>query len=254
MKAGLRSPLQNWIDPSSMRLNKFISRSGLTSRRKAEMLIAEGRVRVNGEVIGGTGIIVDPRNDVVVVDGKNIQIPSVRWIKMNKPPGVLTTAKDDFARPTIYDILPQDMQSLRYVGRLDYLTEGLLILTNDGNVANQLQHPSYEIEREYRVLVEGRISNAILLELRSGVELDDGFARPAWVEIVQDKGSDSQQLLIVMKEGRNREVRRLMAAVGLPVAHLRRMRFGPLRLGSLEVGQFEELHQVDIEALKDCVS
>ncbi len=217
-------------------------------------MISEGRVRVNGEIMKGPGIIVDPRNDVVVVDGKNIEIPSVRWIKLNKPPGILTTTKDEFGRPTIYDLLPQDMRSLRYVGRLDYLTEGLLILTNDGDVANQLQHPSYEIEREYTVSVEGSIPNTTLAQLRTGVELEDGFARPARVGIGKKKGNDLGQLIIVMKEGRKREVRRLMAAVGLSVAHLRRTRFGPLELGSLGLGQYEELRQGDIKALNDCVS
>ena len=237
-----------------MRLHKFISRSGLTSRRKAEILISEGKVKVNGKIVQTAGVIVDPENDVIVVGRDTIEIPPIRWVKMNKPPGVLTTAQDDRSRPTIYDILTPDMRSLRYVGRLDYLTEGLLILTNDGDVANRLQHPSSEVEREYDVAVEGKVSNTTLMQLRAGVELDDGFARPTRVEISKKSAGETYCLTIVIKEGRKREIRRLMAAVGHPVAHLRRTRFGSLKLGPLKTGTYEDLSHRDIKALIDCIS
>ena len=170
-----------------MRLHKFISRSGVASRRKAEVMISEERVTVNSEIIRNMGITIDPESDVVAVDGQPIKILPIKWAKINKPKGFLTTAKDDRGRPVVYDLLPEDMRSLRYVGRLDYLTEGLLILTNDGDAANRLQHPRYGIEREYEVTVEQELSKPVLERLRAGVELDDGFARPSTVEIDRNK-------------------------------------------------------------------
>ena len=132
-------------------------------------MISEGRVTVNSEIIKNMGMTIDPEIDNVAVDGKPIGILPIKWVKVNKPKGFLTTAKDDRGRPVLYDLLPNDMRSLRYVGRLDYLTEGLLILTNDGDAANRLQHPRYGIEREYEVAVEQEVSEMVLERLRAGV-------------------------------------------------------------------------------------
>ena len=237
-----------------MRLHKFISRSGVASRRKAEVMISEERVTVNSEIIRNMGITIDPESDVVAVDGQSIRILPIKWAKLNKPKGFLTTAKDDRGRPVVYDLLPEDMRSLRYVGRLDYLTEGLLILTNDGDAANRLQHPRYGIEREYEVTVEQELSKTVLERLRAGVELDDGFARPSTVEIDRNKDNSLKNLRLVLKEGRNREVRRLMAAVGCSVAHLKRTRFGPVELGWLKVGHYKMLTPDEVEPLTICGS
>ena len=237
-----------------MRLHKFISRSGVASRRKAEVMISAERVTVNSEIIRNMGMTIDPESDVVAVDGQPIKILPIKWIKINKPKGFLTTAKDDRGRPVVYDLLPEDMRSLRYVGRLDYLTEGLLILTNDGDAANRLQHPRYGTEREYEVTVEQELSKTVLEHLRAGVELDDGFARPSTVEIDRNKDNSLKNLRLVLKEGRNREVRRLMAAVGCSVAHLKRTRFGPVELGWLKVGQYKMLTPDEVKPLTDCGS
>ena len=236
-----------------MRIQKFLSRAGAASRRKAEAMVLDGRVRVNGTVVTELGTKVDPTLDRVEVDGTPIRLSEARWIRFHKPAGVLCTAKDTHGRRTIYDLLPREHSSLRYVGRLDLDTEGLLLLTNDGDIANRLQHPRYKIEREYEVSVRGVLSKKDLARLRVGVVLDDGLARPVRIEVaapVEEYG----KLTLVMTEGRKREVRRLMYAVGYPVVTLRRVRFGPVKLGKLPSGKWETLSSHDVLALEKCAA
>ena len=235
-----------------MRIQKFLSRAGVASRRKAEVLVLDGRVRVNGTVLTELGTTVDPTVDQVEVDGSVVRLPEARWIRFHKPVGVLCTVEDTHGRRTIYDVLPDEYASLRYVGRLDLETEGLLLLTNDGDVANRLQHPRHGVEREYEVCVEGVPSKKDIAQLRAGVMLDDGLARPVRVEIfapVKERGN----LTLVMTEGRKREVRRLMYAVGFQVVTLKRVRFGPVKLGDLPSGEWEVLSSHDVLALAKCV-
>ncbi len=232
-----------------MRIQKFLSRAGVASRRKAERLVETGRVSINGVVITELGTRIDPDHDRVEVDGKSVGLPPRRWIRFHKPPGVVTTVKDTHGRPTIYDRLPAECGALRYVGRLDMATEGLLLLTNDGDLANRLQHPSSQVEREYEARVQ-RIPSAKTIErLRRGVELEDGFARPTRVDPGQPDGIYGT-LKLVLTEGRKREVRRLLEAVGHPVVALRRIRFGPIRLGYLPLGEWEALSDEDIQVLE----
>ena len=231
-----------------MRIQKFLSRAGVASRRKAEAMVLDGRVRVNGTVVTELGTKVQPFRDRVEVDGAPVRLPDARWIRFHKPAGVLCTAMDTRGRRTIYDLLPREHSTLRYVGRLDLDTEGLLLLTNDGDIANRLQHPRYQVEREYEVCVRGVPSKKDLARLRSGVVLDDGLARPVRVEVaapVEEYGN----LTLVMTEGRKREVRRLMYAVGYPVVTLRRVRFGPVKLGNLPSGEWEVLSSHEVLAL-----
>ena len=235
-----------------MRIQKFLSRAGVASRRKAEVMVLDGRVRVNGAVVTELGTTVDPIRDHVEADGTPVRLPEARWIRFHKPTGVLCTAVDTHGRRTIYDLLPGEYGSLRYVGRLDLDTEGLLLLTNDGDVANRLQHPRYQVEREYEVHVEGVPSKKDIALLRAGVMLDDGLARPIRLESVAPmKGCGN--LTLVMTEGRKREVRRLMYAVGFPVMTLKRVRFGPVELGNLPSGRWEVLSSHDVLALSKCV-
>ncbi len=235
-----------------MRIQKFLSRAGVASRRKAEKLVEEGRVTVNGVVTTELGISVDPDRDFVTVDGETAALPVRRWVRFHKPAGVLTTVEDTHGRPTIYDRLPPEFSPLKYVGRLDMPTEGLLLLTNDGDLANRLQHPSSQVEREYEARVKGIPTEKTLQRLREGVDLEDGFARPTRVDPGRPDGRYGT-LTLVLTEGRKREVRRLLEAVGHPVAALRRVRFGPIRLGYLPVGEWEELSDEDIQALEGCV-
>jgi len=234
-----------------MRIQKFLSRAGVASRRKAEVMVLEGRVRVNGTVLTELGTSVDPTLDQVEVDGNAVRLPEARWIRFHKPAGVLCTSVDTHGRRTIYDVLADEYSSLRYVGRLDLETEGLLLLTNDGDVANRLQHPRHQVEREYEVCVEGVPSEKEIARLRAGVMLDDGLARPVRVEVVAP-AKECGNLTLVMTEGRKREVRRLMYAVGFPVVTLRRIRFGPVKLGDLRSGEWEVLSPHDVAALGKC--
>ena len=234
-----------------MRIQKFLSRTGAASRRKAEAMVLDGRVRVNGTVVTELGTKVDPTLDRVELDGTPVRLSEARWIRFHKPAGVLCTAEDTHGRRTIYDLLPGEYGGLRYVGRLDLETEGLLLLTNDGDVANRLQHPRYQVEREYEVCVQGVPSKKDITRLRAGVVLDDGLARPVRLEVaapVKEYGN----LTLVMTEGRKREVRRLMHVVGFPVVTLRRVRFGPVKLGDLPPGKWETLSSRDVVALGKC--
>lgn len=209
----------------------------------------EGRVTVNGTVVSELGVRVDPDRDVVAVDGTVLGTVRQRWVLFNKPPGVLTTRDDPHGGRTIYDVLPGDMAGLRYVGRLDRDAEGLLLLTNAGETAHALQHPSGEIEREYRVEVAGTVDREVTRTLVRGVDLDDGPARAVRAAVVE-AGPIQSVLTVVLAEGRKREVRRMLSAVGHPVLKLRRTRFGPISLGDLGRGAYRELTQSEIAGLE----
>lgn len=211
-----------------------------------------GRVRVNGSVVTTLGTKVVPGRDLVELDGREVEVPGPRWILLNKPAGTVTTTRDPRGRPTVYDLLPPELEELglSYVGRLDMDTEGLLLLTNEGNVMNRLLHPSGEVEREYEVGLKGVPEPATLRRLEEGVELGDGPARAREVGLIRPEPGGAI-LRMVLTEGRNREVRRLCAAVGHPVRRLRRVRFGPVRLGSLPPGGWRDLTADEVERLRE---
>ena len=224
----------------------------MASRREAERLVLQGRVRVNGEVLLTLGSKVRPEEDRVEVDGRPVGRPEARWILVHKPAGVVTTRSDPQGRPTVYGMLPKEMGELRYVGRLDLPTEGLLLLTTEGELVHRLTHPSYEIEREYQAWVKGAPTGATLKRLLEGVELEDGPARATRVKVMGPvKGG--ALLALVLREGRKREVRRLLEAVGHPVTRLVRVRFGPVRLGRLGAGEWRDLTDSELRALRAAV-
>ena len=232
--------------PDTMRIQRALARAGVASRRKAEELIAAGRVKVNGAV-ARTGQAVDPSRDTIVVDGKQIGAPkAAEWFMLNKPAGVMTTRADPDGRKTVFDIVP-DVPGLTYVGRLDFLTEGLLLLTTDGEAAHRLSHPSSEVERTYVATVLGK-GDVAVEQAREGVELEDGPVKPVRVD-ARRLGRDRWEFEVTITEGRKREVRRLCAALGLDVERLVRVRFGPVHLGELPTGQTRMLTSRERSAL-----
>lgn len=226
--------------PRGIRLQKLLADAGIASRRKAEDLIRAGRVQVDGQVVREMGVRVDPESQTVEVDGSAVRPLRRRWVMFYKPRGCLTTRTDPHGRRTIYDLLPPELRSLRYVGRLDMDTEGLLLLTTDGDAINRLLHPRYEVEREYLAWVEKAPTGEVFGTLKDGVELEDGLARAKDVRLVKGRGGEAI-LALVMQEGRKREVRRLLEAVGVPLSRLKRIRFGALELGGLKPGEWRDL-------------
>jgi 23S rRNA pseudouridine2605 synthase len=242
------------------RLNRFLARSGAASRRGADELIASGSVRVNGDRPPPSGMLIDPDRDVVTVDGRVVKpLAKHRYLMLNKPLGVITTAKDEESRPTVLDAVGEEGQAGRRlfpVGRLDADTTGLLVLTDDGDLAFRLTHPRYKVAKEYLAIVTGSPNETDLESLRKGVDLDDGRTAPAEVEVVRfdaAPGAPSTELRVVIREGRHRQVRRMLHAVGHKVQSLRRTGFGPLKLGRLKVGDWRLLGEPEVEALRRAV-
>lgn len=216
-----------------MRIQRALARAGVASRRRAEELVASGRVLING-VVAVTGQSVDLDTDTITVDGKPVSQPiGFHWLVLNKPPGVLTTKSDPGGRRTVFDLVPP-RPGLTYVGRLDYLTEGVLIMTTDGDAAHKLTHPSSEVERTYVATVRGD-GPAAVRSGRTGVELEDGWMQP--LDIAATNISRGVwELEVTIAEGRTREIRRFCAALDLVVERLVRTKFGPVSLGGLASG------------------
>lgn len=231
------------------RLQKVLAHAGVASRRRAEEMIAEGRVRVNGEVVKQLGTKVNPRRDVIEVDGQPLGRPErLVYYLLNKPRGVLSAAQDVRGRKTVVDLV-QSGARLYPVGRLDLDSEGLMLLTNDGHLALRLAHPRYEHEKEYRVLVAGAPDAAALDRLREGVGLEGGRTLPARIEIERESEGNTW-LRMVLREGRKRQIRRMIEAVGYQVLRLIRVRMGPLRLGNLAPGAYRPLTREELAAIR----
>lgn len=234
------------------RLQKVLARAGFGSRRACELLIAAGRVAVNGD-IAVLGRRVDPTVDVVTVDGVRVSVRNdLVYYLLNKPQKVVTTASDPQGRPTVLDLVPIEPRVFP-VGRLDYETEGLLLLTNDGELANGLIHPSGGVPKTYLAEVVGVPAPAALRRLREGIALEDGVTAPARARVVQE-WDDRAAVEITIHEGRNRQVRRMCEAIGHPVQRLVRTRFGPLSDSRLEPGRWRPLRMAEVRALHEAVA
>ena len=230
-----------------MRLNKFLSMCGVASRRKCDEIISEGKITVNGVIVDSMGFVINEKKDIVCFEGKRVLPSSFVYFKFNKPKGYICSASDEHGRKTIYDIidLPERVFS---VGRLDYDTEGLLILTNDGDFANKITHPNFHIEKEYRVTVEGEILESEMAVLRKGVVVDGNRMPPAKVKwLSYEKGFT--KLCVIIDEGQNRQVRRMFEAIGKTIKLLKRVRIGALSLGGLARGKIKELKKEEVLAL-----
>ncbi|MFH1923454.1 MAG: pseudouridine synthase [Planctomycetota bacterium] len=231
------------------RLQKVLAAAGVGSRRHCEELILAGRVEVDGSVVTELGTRVDPGREQLRVDGVKLTQPRRVYYALNKPSGVVCTNRDPSGRPRATDLIPGRPERLFTVGRLDLNSEGLILLTNDGELANRLTHPRYGVQKTYRVLVAGHPTSEVVSRLRKGVQLAEGLAKIAVVR-VKRRHKQSTIMEVVLEEGRNREIRRLLARVGHKVLQLVRIAIGPLRLGNLASGEYRRLSREEVSALR----
>ena len=235
------------------RLQKVLARAGVASRRVVEEMIDRGRISVNGETVRVQGMRVDPRRDRIAVDGSRIELRDDRvTYALNKPGGVITAMSDDRDRPTIGDMIGDLAPGLVHVGRLDQDTEGLLLVTNDGELAHRLAHPSYEVRKTYLAQVSGSVPRNMTRRLREGVELDDGPVAVDSFRVV-DTHAGQSVVEVVLHEGRKHIVRRLLAHVGLPVSRLTRTAIGPIQLQRMRSGAIRRLSRQEVGALEELV-
>lgn len=234
------------------RLHKVLARAGVASRRACEELILAGAVTVNGQPVTRLGLRIDPTRDRVAINGRPVAVATpLVYLALHKPVGYITTANDEFGRRTVFDLAPNSPR-LFPVGRLDADSEGLLLLTNDGELAMRLTHPRYEVAKTYRALVAGQVSPIAARALVEGIEIEGQRTAPARIEIVSLE-PDQTELLLTIHEGRKRQVRLMLAEVGHPVLRLRRERLGPLRLGDLPLGRWRPLEAREVAALRQAV-
>jgi 23S rRNA pseudouridine2605 synthase len=232
----------------AMRLNAYLARAGIASRRASDELIKAGRVRVNDQP-GELNTYVQP-GDLVEVDGEPVAAQTLKYVLLHKPAGTVTTASDPQGRPTVVELVADLPERVVPVGRLDADTTGLILLTDDGDLANRLTHPRYEVPKTYVARVEGGpVRASVVRQLREGVQLDDGVTAPAGVRQLRPG-----VLELTLREGRKRQIRRMCAAVGHPVAALQRVAFGPLRLGDLREGHVRRLSPAEVQRLRDAAA
>ncbi|WP_349640007.1 pseudouridine synthase [Saxibacter everestensis] len=240
-------------DPEGVRLQKVLAQAGYGSRRSCEQMIADGRVSVDDQIVRELGVRVDPKRNVIQVDSLRLQLDeSMAYLALNKPSGVLSTMEDPEGRPCIGDYLVDRTERLFHIGRLDAETEGLLLLTNDGELAHRLTHPSYEVPKTYLAEVRGPVARDVGKQLREGVELDDGLANVDSFKLI-DSTPGYALVEIVIHSGRNRIVRRMMEAVGYPVLRLVRTQMGPVRLGDQRQGTLRTLNRTEVGILLESV-
>ena len=233
-----------------MRLNKFLSTAGVASRRKCDELIKDGKIYVNGEVQSNLGIVIDEKKDVVEYLGERVNLPSsFIYLKMNKPKGYACTASDEKGRKTIFDLLEDKSVRLFNVGRLDYDTEGLIFLTNDGEFANSVIHPKFQIEKEYIVTVEGVMKESEFAVLRKGAVINGERMPSARVNPISFDGKVTK-LSVVITEGQNHQVRRMFEAIGRDIKLLKRVRIGSVHLGNLFRGKTKPMTAEEVESFK----
>ncbi|MBQ3640943.1 rRNA pseudouridine synthase [bacterium] len=232
-----------------VRLNKYIASCGFCSRRKADELIENGSVKVNGEVVSELGYIINTK-DKVTVDGKEIKPETLTYIRYYKPAGYITTMDDEKGRKTIYDILPEEVQNLKPVGRLDKDSTGLLILTNDGDLINQFAHPTVKVPKIYRVCAQGKLNLNDLTVMEKGIEIEKGQIAYALARIVEFEGRNTV-LEMVLYQGLNRQIRKMLDILGHPVISLKRLSMGPVDLTGLKKGQFKYIKLKQVQEIKN---
>ena len=236
-----------------MRINKYIALCGVASRRKAEELILAGRVTVNDEVMTELSYKVDEENDIVKVDDKLIKEENkLVYILLNKPEGYITTVKDQFDRPSVLDLVSDIKERVYPIGRLDYETSGLLLLTNDGDLTYKLTHPKHEVDKTYVARVKGKLTKEEIERFKTGLKIEDYTTAPAKVKVIKyDEQRDSSLLEIKIHEGKNRQVRKMCKAINHPVLRLRRSAMGKIKIGDCEIGKYRYLTEDEIKYLKN---
>ena len=236
-----------------MRINKYIALCGVASRRKAEELILAGRVTVNDEVMTELSYKVDEENDIVKVDDKLIKEENkLVYILLNKPEGYITTVKDQFDRPSVLDLVSDIKERVYPIGRLDYETSGLLLLTNDGDLTYKLTHPKHEVEKTYVARVKGKLTKEEIERFKTGLKIEDYTTAPAKLKVIKyDEQRDSSLLEIKIHEGKNRQVRKMCKAINHPVLRLRRSAMGKIKIGDCEIGKYRYLTEDEIKYLKN---
>jgi 23S rRNA pseudouridine2605 synthase len=239
--------------PDGERLQKVLAAAGIASRRECEQLILEGRVEVDRQVVTELGTRVEPQRQEIRVDGETLPRPKLVYFAVNKPEGVVSTSRDPAGRPRVIDLLPPNTPRVYAVGRLDITSEGLILVTNDGELANGLTHPRHGVEKIYQVQVAGQVERDVLTQLHRGMHLAEGFAHAKHVRI-KSRRKRSTILEMVLDEGRNREIRRLLARVGHKVQKLKRIAVGPVRLGELPTGAVRPLTKKEIDSLHRAVA
>lgn len=230
------------------RLQKVLSKAGITSRRKAEKLILEGKIKVNHQVVSKLGIKVDPEKDEILVDHKKLSLEKKVYLLLYKPKNYITTLSDNFKRPTVMDLIKDIKERVYPIGRLDYDTAGILLLTNNGDFSYQLTHPKFKVEKTYLVKFKNFVLDEKIKSLRRGVNLNDGLTLPTKVKVLQKKETHTW-ISITLTEGRNRQIKRMGEAIGHKVTSLKRIAYGCLRLGNLKEGQYRELTSTEISKL-----
>lgn len=232
----------------NVRLHKFLAEGGVASRRASEQLIRDGRVKVNGEIVRQLGTRIDPRRDQVLVDQRPVRAKRKLYVALHKPRGCVCSRRDEFGRRTVYELLPREWSNLYSVGRLDYSTEGLIFLTNDGEFALRLTHPRYAVRKKYRATVEGRVEEEVLRHFSRGV-LEQGEKLKAQNARLISSSLSQSVVELELTEGKNREVRRLFESQGLAVKRLQRTQIGKIKLGELKPGKWRTLTEPEIKSL-----
>jgi 23S rRNA pseudouridine2605 synthase len=234
---------------NEIRLNKFLSVCGVASRRKADEMIENKQVKVNGIIVSTTGVRINPKKDIVIVDGIEIKQPNLLYYKFNKPTGVVTTASDEKERTTVMDFFADINAGLFPVGRLDKNSEGLIIVTNDGNLANRLTHPKYKVEKVYFVTVNKKLTKLEINKLENGVELAEGVTEKCKIEIITNE-KISSEFKIILKQGWNRQIRRMVETIGAKVIRLERIQIGNIIVQGIKPGKKIKLSDKELKSLK----
>jgi pseudouridine synthase len=233
-----------------MRLNKYLSKCGIASRRGADRLVQQGRITVNGEKVTSLGLIIDDKKDEIQVDGRLVLLPPEPvYVMLNKPKGYVTSLKDEFGRKTVVELVKNVGQRIYPVGRLDLESEGVLLLTDDGELAFRLTHPKYQIKKIYHVMVKGEFPPELVARFEEGIKLEDGFVATARGKLISSQRKFSS-LVLELTEGRKREIRRMCRILGFPVHHLRRTKFSGISCEGMKVGSWRFLNRKEVEKLK----